>query len=131
MTRPRPKDAVSDTVVRALERRDQFRGEASLGTWLHQILHHLVIDRARRHPRELSVGEVEDQWRDQSYTVDPAAVAERAQERAELHDALLRLPFGHRVVVVLHDAGDGGSPRSPRSWASDSLRPSSGCGGAG
>lgn len=98
------EDAVSETMLRALERQDQFRGEASLQTWLHQILHHLVIDRARRHARELSVSEVEDHWRDSNYTVDPAIVAERAAERAELQDALLRLPFTHRVVVVLHDA---------------------------
>jgi RNA polymerase sigma-70 factor (ECF subfamily) len=34
---------------------------------------------------------------------DPAIVAERAQTREELEDALVRLPFAYRTVVVLHD----------------------------
>jgi RNA polymerase sigma-70 factor (ECF subfamily) len=46
---------------------------------------------------------VEEKWHTDQYTVDPAAVAERAQTREELEDALVRLPFGYRTVVVLHD----------------------------
>jgi RNA polymerase sigma-70 factor (ECF subfamily) len=98
------EDIVGDTVLRALERQDQFRGEASLRTWLHQILHHLAIDRGRRHDREVTVAEVEGAWRDERYSVDASVVAGRAQTRAELRDSLLHLPFGYRAVVVLHDA---------------------------
>jgi RNA polymerase sigma-70 factor (ECF subfamily) len=98
------EDVVGDTVLRALERQDQFRGEASLRTWLHQILHHLAVDRGRRRGRELTVAEVEDAWRDEHYSVDASVVASRAQTRAELRDSLLHVPFGYRAVVVLHDA---------------------------
>lgn len=35
--------------------------------------------------------------------MDVALVAERAQTGEDLKDALLRLPFDHRTVVVLHD----------------------------
>ncbi len=42
--------------------------------------------------------------RDERYSVDAAVVTDRAQTRAELGDSLLHLPFGHRAVVVLHDA---------------------------
>ncbi|MEO6142442.1 MAG: sigma factor-like helix-turn-helix DNA-binding protein, partial [Dermatophilaceae bacterium] len=48
--------------------------------------------------------EVEERWRDDSYTVDAAIVVERAETREELEDALVRLPFIYRAVVVLHDA---------------------------
>ncbi len=41
------EDVVGDTVVRALERQDQFRGGSSLRTWLHQILYHIAVDRSR------------------------------------------------------------------------------------
>lgn len=95
-------DLVHDTFIRALERSDQFRGD-SLGAWLRRILHNLAIDRVRRSGREIVVEEVEDKWHADDYTVDPAAVAERAQTREELEDALVRLPFGYRTVVVLHD----------------------------
>lgn len=95
-------DLVHDTFVRALERSDQFRG-GSLGSWLRRILHNLAIDRARRSSKEIIVEEVEEKWHADDYTVDPAVVAERAQTREELEDALVRLPFGYRSVVILHD----------------------------
>jgi RNA polymerase sigma-70 factor (ECF subfamily) len=96
-------DLVEDTVVRALERRSQFRGESSLRAWLRQILRHLAIDRARHHAHEVAVGDVEALWRDETYSVDPASVLDAAEERASLRDALVHLPSGYRSVVVLHD----------------------------
>ena len=42
------EDLVQDTAVRALERAEGFRGESSLATWLHRILHHRFVDETRR-----------------------------------------------------------------------------------
>lgn len=97
-------DLVQETLIRAIERQGQYRGDAPLGAWLRRILHNLAIDGARRSSREVVVEAIEDDWRDDSYTVDPAAVAERTQTREELEDALARLPYIYRVPVVLHDA---------------------------
>ena len=97
------EDLVQETFLRAFEKRETFRNEASPHTWMHRILHHLAIDRGRRSGREIPVSEVEDKWRDDAYTVDSAAVVERAETRAELLDALVRLPFIYRSAVVLHD----------------------------
>lgn len=96
-------DVVQDTIVRALERRGQYRHDAPLGHWLIRIAHNLIVDRARRANREVVVEEVEDDWRDDAYTVDAETVAERAATRAELLEALARLPFIYRSAVVLHD----------------------------
>jgi RNA polymerase sigma-70 factor (ECF subfamily) len=96
-------DLVQDTMVRALQRADQYRGDAPMGAWLRRILHNLAIDRSRRAAKEVVVEEVEDAWMDDTYTVDPAAVAERTQTREELEDALARLPFIYRITVILHD----------------------------
>jgi RNA polymerase sigma-70 factor (ECF subfamily) len=100
------EDLVQETLLRALQRADTFRGEASLGTWLHRILHNLAIDQSRRH-REDATGEVEreveERWHDDSYTVDAAVVVERAETQEELQDALVRLPVIYRTTVVLHD----------------------------
>lgn len=96
-------DLVQDTFVRALQRSHQYQGEAPLGAWLRRILHNLAIDGARRSAHEIVVEEVEDRWRDDEYTIDPLAVAERMETREELQDALVRLPFIYRVAVVLHD----------------------------
>ena len=101
------EDLVQETLLRALQRADTFRGESSLSTWLHRILHNLAIDRFRQ-DREDATGDVErevdEQWHDETYTVDAALVIERAELRDEMRDALLRLPVIYRTAVVLHDA---------------------------
>ena len=96
-------DVVQDTIIRALERRDQYRSDAPLHHWLIRIAHNLIIDRARRSQREVLVEEIEDDWRDDSYTVDAEVVVQRGATRDELLDALTRLPYIYRSAVVLHD----------------------------
>jgi RNA polymerase sigma-70 factor (ECF subfamily) len=90
-------------MVRAVERADQFRGEAPLAAWLKRIVRNLAIDRARRSEHEVIVEDVEERWMDDAYTVDPAVVAERVSTRDELEDALERVPFIYRTAVLLHD----------------------------
>ena len=108
----RAEDLVQDTVVRAIEKGRTFDGRASLATWMHRIMHNLAVDGTRRRgetPADVSEdgGErVEVLWSDDSYSVDSALVVERAQTRALLRDALLRLPLIYRSAVVLHD-GEG------------------------
>ena len=98
---------MQETLVRALERAGSFRGDASLATWLHRILHNLAVDVSRRDREDATedvAREVEERWRSNSYTVDAATVVERAETREELEDALVRLPVIYRTAVVLHDA---------------------------
>ncbi len=101
------EDLVQETLLRALQRAESFRGDASLATWLHRILHNLAVDVSRRDREDATEDverEVEERWRSDSYTVDAAAVVERAETREELEDALVRLPVIYRAAVVLHDA---------------------------
>lgn len=98
------EDLVQETVVRALKARTGFRGESTVATWLHRIMWNLAVDGSRRGDRELLVDEVEDRWRDDAYSVDPAVVAEHAADAAAVRDALVRLPFIYRSAVVLHDS---------------------------
>ena len=101
------EDLVQETLLRALQRAGSFRGEASLATWLHRILHNLAVDRFRAGREDATEDverEVEQRWRDDSYTVDAATVVERAETREELEDALVRLPVIYRTAVVLHDS---------------------------
>jgi RNA polymerase sigma-70 factor (ECF subfamily) len=48
-------DAVSETLVAALENPAAFTGRATLRTWLVGILKHKVVDQVRRHTRECQV----------------------------------------------------------------------------
>ena len=99
----RAADLVQDTFARALERSDQFREGAPLGPWLRRILHNIAVDTARRARREVIVEEIEERWMDDAYTIDPSVIAEQTQTRAQIEDALTRIPFIYRAVLVLHD----------------------------
>lgn len=46
------EDAVSETLLAALEKPQSFAGQSQLKTWLVGILKHKVIDQLRRHARE-------------------------------------------------------------------------------
>ncbi len=98
------EDCAQETIVGAWRRRDQLRDGAALPAWLKRSLVNRIIDRSRRHHDELDVDAVEADWQDDSYSVQPERVLERAELRDELADALARLPVIYRVPVVLHDA---------------------------
>ena len=54
------EDAVSETLLAALERPGAFAGGSQLKTWLVGILKHKLIDQLRRHAREATVLDGED-----------------------------------------------------------------------
>lgn len=54
------EDAVSETIVAALEQRKTFAGRSQLKTWLVGILKHKVVDHLRAHARECALPESPD-----------------------------------------------------------------------
>lgn len=54
------EDAVSETLLAALEKPLSFAGQSQLKTWLVGILKHKVIDQLRRHAREATVLDSDD-----------------------------------------------------------------------
>jgi RNA polymerase sigma-70 factor (TIGR02943 family) len=58
------EDAVSETLLAALEKPQSYTGMAQLKTWLVGILKHKVIDQIRRHRREVSITSGDDDLED-------------------------------------------------------------------
>jgi RNA polymerase sigma-70 factor (ECF subfamily) len=54
------EDAVSETVLAALEKPQAFAGQSQLKTWLIGILKHKLIDQIRRNCREVSTASSDD-----------------------------------------------------------------------
>ena len=54
------EDAVSDTLLAALEKPQSFAGGSQLKTWLIGILKHKVIDQIRKHQREATILTTDD-----------------------------------------------------------------------
>jgi RNA polymerase sigma-70 factor (ECF subfamily) len=98
------EDCAQETIVGAWRRRDQLRDASALPAWLRRSLVNRIIDRSRRRRDELDIDDIESDWKDDSYSVQPELVLERAELRDELEDALARLPVIYRLPVVLHDA---------------------------
>lgn len=101
-------DLVQQTVMRALERSDQFRGESKLATWLHRIMYRQFLDSMRhREPVPMDENALieanEQDWSNDAYTVSAEDVVAQAADRQALQDALIRLPASHRAAVLLHD----------------------------
>lgn len=55
------EDAVSDTLLVALEKPQSFSGRSQLKTWLIGILKHKLVDQIRRQTRELSTTSDDDE----------------------------------------------------------------------
>ena len=58
------EDAVSETLLAALEKPLAYTGAAQLKTWLTGILKHKVIDQIRRYRREVSITSGDDDQED-------------------------------------------------------------------
>jgi RNA polymerase sigma-70 factor (ECF subfamily) len=91
-------DVVQEALVAAFRRAGSYRGEASVGTWLHRILVNACIDRLRHERRRgaVPVAEIEP----------PAGRPDPATDlvtRLAVDDALAALPIPQRVAVVLVD----------------------------
>lgn len=62
------EDAVSETLLVALEKPGSFAGRSQLKTWLVGILKHKLVDQVRKHSREITLGQpvdAEDAGRDE------------------------------------------------------------------
>lgn len=115
------EDAVSETLVAALENPKGFAGRARLKTWLVGILKHKLVDQVRRHGREQSAGgagayeEAFDGWADTTPlwgidTVgswgDPQDRLVRRQFLQQLQVGLESLPAQHSRAFVLRECLD-------------------------
>lgn len=91
------EDLVHDTLVSALERREQFRSGKSLRPWLMSILHNGFVDRLRTQRAE-AVRNAEIGLR-----VDPSTAAsqESASRLADVRRAFMALPDEQRAALHL------------------------------
>lgn len=111
------EDAVSETLVAALDRPSAYAGRAKLGTWLVGILRHKVVDQIRRNAGEHSTEALPDEpgHGEGTATVregaceayadwgDPQEVLSRREFMAEFDTCLKALPAQHARAIVLRD----------------------------
>jgi RNA polymerase sigma-70 factor (ECF subfamily) len=104
-------DVTQETYLRALRGLPRFRCEARFSTWLYRVTANCASDhvagrRRSRHDQLDSDGIDEARLTDRRSEHDPEACAYAQDERAMVAEALLRLPWKLRQVVVLRDIYD-------------------------
>jgi RNA polymerase sigma-70 factor, ECF subfamily len=117
-----PADFVQETLLKAHQRLEQFRGrnEAELAGWLRQILARNLLDAARRFHlaesrevgRERSLDELLDRSSQRfacvlaASTTTPSQAAQRHERGVALADALAIMEPNSRAVIVLRTLQD-------------------------
>lgn len=109
------EDLADETLLRALDAVDEFRGEAALSTWLHRIALNLACDLQRRHERSPvhCAGHGADLPDVVVDSVD-AEVLERQQMSCCVQSLLAKLPAPQRQVLAQADMLDRTAPEIAR-----------------
>jgi RNA polymerase sigma-70 factor (ECF subfamily) len=98
------EDLIHDVFVVALRRRAEFRGEASLRTWLFRITHHVVRSRRQRElVRGLLFTRHAPALADAPSPPSALDELERRERSVRLYAALDRLPDRYRTPLVLYE----------------------------
>lgn len=104
-------DAVQEAFASALEREEEFRGEARLSTWLHRIVFNKAVDLLRRRRREEPLpepatltGEDDRLGHGPSWARPPDELLLGREARQALEDALGTLTPLQRAVFELREA---------------------------
>ena len=112
------EDAVSDTLLAALERPQAFAGGSQLKTWLVGILKHKLVDQLRRQSREATVLDRDDgedldamlfdetgHWRDKpaDWGDQPEALLGQRQFLAVLDACVEKLPSAQGRVFMMRE----------------------------
>ncbi len=101
------EDIVQETFLAALKSAKGFRGQSSIYTWLCSIAYHKIADHYRRQSRErkhmvsgidVDMIDVADNPSNKSH---PESSIESAEMRQVVNQALAKLPFDYRQVLIL------------------------------
>ncbi len=101
------EDIVQETFLAALKSSKGFKGRSSAYTWLCSIAYHKVADHYRRQSRErkrmvsgIDVDTVDDE-ENPGRQPQPDSLIESAETRQVVNEALSRLPWDYRQVLIL------------------------------
>lgn len=97
------EDLTQETFVSAWASIGNYKGRASLGTWLHRIAYNKFIDSRRKLGRDTTLmAELKGTKRDAPQTSDPYYLTMADEQSRFLYKAMHRLGSSEYLVIVLH-----------------------------
>jgi RNA polymerase sigma-70 factor, ECF subfamily len=99
------EDLLQDVFAAAIAAFPRFRGEASVGTWLHRIAIH-VAHRHLRAPRRRLEVPVEDVREAPAVAESPEVATARREAADRLYEHLDKLDARKRIALILHVVED-------------------------
>lgn len=103
------EDAVSETLIAALEQPARWGGRAQMQGWLTGILKHKLVDQVRRHAREQPLADIDEEADDDGPEApwgDPQACLREHEFVRHVDAALARLPAQQGRAFVLRECLD-------------------------
>ena len=103
------RDVLQDTFLKAFRSLGGFRGDSSVGTWMHRIAVNTFLQRKKKPPLEsLENLDLEDFHLSpfdgmKVRPPKPEEVLEETEGRVLLEEVIAKLPEEYRVVLVLRD----------------------------
>jgi RNA polymerase sigma-70 factor (ECF subfamily) len=104
------EDVTHDALLKAADKLDGFRGEASVRTWLHTI----TTNECRMLRRRKQASSLDDMFESAAFdrpgveerSVDPEEIALELETRREVLEAIGELPDRYRCALLLKDGQD-------------------------
>jgi RNA polymerase sigma-70 factor, ECF subfamily len=98
----RAEDAWSETFLRLARARDKYVAEGHFRAYLYSIARRCALDQQRSYRRFGQLLNRVVEWKVPSQRNAPPMVSLLAEERSShVHDALMKLPEGHRTAILL------------------------------
>jgi len=95
------EDLTQETFVSAWSQIDNFRGEASISTWLHRIAYNKFIDQRRKTQRDLTNGKTLAEGKRCGDGEGPVEDLTRDEDARLLYEAIESLDSNDRAAIVL------------------------------
>lgn len=97
------EDVAQDALVEICRSVGNFRGDASLATWVHRVAVNVCLEHRRKRRPEVVPFEEEFAESDADPQVGPPEALELSEVKGSVDAAISRLPELHRDVVILHE----------------------------
>lgn len=98
------QELTQETFVKAWKGLPAFRGDSTLWTWLYRIAYHTALDFLRKKKRQEDLVVLEETGGElpKGPENDPLELVIKRDKEEDLHQALSRLSFRQRAVLILY-----------------------------